>query len=1176
MLRLVRGEARRRWPVLRAVQRSQIHGFTVQRTKAVPELQLEATLLRHDRTGLEHLHIARDDPNNVFSIGFATPPTDSTGVPHILEHTTLCGSNKYPVRDPFFKMLNRSLATYMNAFTAADYTFYPFATVNQVDHANLRDVYLDATLFPRLREIDFLQEGWRLEHKNPEDPTTEIEFKGVVYNEMKGQMSDASYLFYIMFQREMYRGTIYGNDSGGDPKNIPDLTYSNLVDFHRRHYHPSNSKVFTYGSFPLEDQLESLNAKLMAFSSASLVTVSKTVDSWDTYRNIEVEGPSDPLAAAETQIKTSISFLCNDVVDTFETFSMKILSSLLLDGHGAPLYQGLIEADLGSDFSPNTGYDNSTKTSVFSVGLQGVSEDNLPKIGPKIKSILEKVAQDGFELNKINGVLHQMEIALKRKNANFGMSLLNSVASGWFNDVDPLALLSWNDTVDRFKKCLADGGYLEGLIRKYLLKGEGSGVLGFTMRPRSDFAASLAASETQRLSEKVTSLTETAKQKVHEDGLALLKFQDAEEDLSCLPSLHVSDIPKEVQHTRLELGGAVAGVPVDWNLKATGITYFRMIAKLDNLPEELRPYLPLFTDCFTNLGTKARSMAELEDAIRLKTGGIGVSAKVSTNHSTLEQFEEGIAVSGHCLDQNMPDMFDLIRSLLLETDFDNIDKLRHLLKMNASGVVSSVAESGHSFARTFANSMLTPAGLVSETHSGMTQVKLVSSLANKTDLSDVVVKLKAIRDVALRKGSLRAFVTLNPDYASVAEHQMSALFNSFVAEPTEKENRSSFTSTTPSKAFFPLPYSVNFAALSLKGVPYTHADGAPLQILAKLLTNKHLHRELREKGGAYGGGASFSATSGIFGYYSYRDPNTLRTLRTMEDAGAWAAAQSWTSQDLEEAKLSIFQGVDAPISVASEGMVYFTEQITAQMRQVRRERLLTVSAAQVRDVADRYLVRSVVDGTTSVAILGEKPDWIADAPNWKLFNWGLEAQTRIASDQLGDVTIPTTTTTTTTTGTSTSGTAGGTEGIHAEESQEVTQDKFEQYIKNPRRDDDGGLLTLELTERACKQLATVLQKRQDPALALRVALESGGCHGYQYVISLTNEIEPEDDVIFEKSGARVVVDETSLSLIDGSKLDYTMELIGSEFKVVDNPRAVSKCGCDTSIDIEIGKKPSQD
>ncbi|CCG82467.1 Mitochondrial presequence protease [Taphrina deformans PYCC 5710] len=1166
MLRLCRSPALRIRRGVLLDQRAAIHGFTIQRTKSVPELQLEATLLKHDKTGLEHLHIARDDPNNVFSIGFATPPTDSTGVPHILEHTTLCGSEKYPVRDPFFKMLNRSLATYMNAFTASDYTFYPFATVNQADHANLRDVYLDATLFPRLREIDFLQEGWRLEHKDPKDFKTEIEYKGVVYNEMKGQMSDASYLFYIMFQREMYRGTIYGNDSGGDPKNIPDLSYAQLLAFHQRHYHPSNSKVFTYGSFPLDEQLESLNAKLMAFSATPPSIISKAVDPWTSYRQVEVEGPHDPLAGAD-QIKTSVSFLCNDVADTFETFSLRILSSLLLDGHSAPLYKGLIESELGSDFSPNTGYDNSTKTAVMSVGLQGVSEQNLNKIRPRIQEILQGLANDGFAQDKVDGILHQMEIALKRKSANFGMSLLNSVASGWFNDVDPLALLAWNETVDRFKQNLASGNYMGDLIRKYLLKDDNAGVLGFTMRPSSDFASQLAKAETEKLNSAVSSLTEGERVKVQENGLALLKFQNAEENLDCLPTLRVSDIPKTVDHTRLELGGAVKGVSVDWNFKATGITYFRMIAKLKALPEELRPYLPLFTDCFTNLGTKKCDMATLEDAIRLKTGGISVGAKVSTHHSDMDKFEEGIAVTGHCLDQNLSSMFHLIRTIITETDFDNTDKLRQLLRMNASGIVSNVAESGHSYARTYAASLLTPAGEIAETHSGLSQVKLVSALANEADLSIIISKLKRIKECALQQDSLRCFVTTDPNNTKHLETELSQLFVAMAPGNQIEKKASTFQSTYPSKAFFPLPYSVNFAALSMRGVPYTHRDGAALQVLAKLLTNKHLHREIREKGGAYGGGATFSATSGIFGYYSYRDPNTLKTLQTMEDAGAWAVSQSWANQDLEEAKLSIFQGVDAPISVASEGMVYFTERITAEMRQQRREQLLAVNSSQIREVAEKYLVQSVVNEQTSVAILGEKPDWIEMAPNWKLFNWATEAQkvTEVA-EGLGDVSIPIETTK-----------LDNSAKDHPREinSSMQTTDTHGQLITNVRKGDDGEILTIEITERAQRQLRTVLEKRKESDLALRLALESGGCHGYQYAITLTNEIEVEEDVIFEKNGARVVIDEGSLAMIDGSKLDYTMELIGSEFKITDNPRAVSKCGCDTSIDIDIGVKKSK-
>lgn len=1123
----------------------------------MPELQLSATLLRHDRTGLEHLHVRRDDPNNVFSIGFATPPTDSTGVPHILEHITLCGSNKYPVRDPFFKMLNRSLATYMNAFTASDYTFYPFATVNETDHANLRDVYLDATLFPRLREIDFLQEGWRLEHQDPQDVKTPIEFKGVVYNEMKGQMSDASYFFYIMFQRELYRGTTYANDSGGDPKHIPELSHNALQAFHRHHYHPSNSKVFTYGSFPLEDQLQSLDAKLRSFSAGSSAPSVKIVPSWKGLRTVDTVGPLDPLTPADAQTKTSLSFVCNDVSDTSETFSLKILSTLLLDGHGAPLYKGLIEEGLGTDFSPNTGYDSSTKTAVFSIGLQGVVEANLPKIYARIQEILTNVVNNGFETTKLDGILHQMEISLKRKNANFGMSLLNSVASGWFNGVDPLEMLSWNSTLDRFKQRMASGDHLQSLIKKYLLVGNSTSALQFTMRPLETYSERTQEQEAQYLKSRVDALTESDLEIVKQDGLRLLEYQNAPEDTSCLPTLRASDISPIGRYVEIQDGKAISDVQVSWNLKGSGLTYLRLFSNLQSLPVELQPYVPLFADCFSNLGTISQTMAELEDDLKLKTGGIMVSPKISTNPSNTLEHEFGLILSSCCVDKNIPAMFGLIQKTIHETNFENVEKLKHLIRMNASSVISNIAESGHSFARTYAASRLTPSGRLAEVQSGMTQVKLMTALATQDDLSDVVSKLKQIKDFAFRKDSLRCFVTADPDHATLVERELQTLFSSFTTGHPILASTNEFLPLTPSKAFFPLPYSVNFAALAVRGVPYTHPDGAALQVLATLLTNKLLHREIREKGGAYGGGATFSATSGVFSYYSYRDPNIFRTLETMERAGAWASVQSWTTQELEEAKLSLFQSIDAPSSLSSEGMSQFADRVTPGMRQLRREQLLSVNCLNIQEAAQRYLVEALKNDEVSIAVLGQKPKSLDLLKDWTIFDWSNEASTL----ELPDETL------------STQVAASDMTKVQSAPIETELLDQYGQTIKNPRRGLDDQLLSVEMTDRACAQLVKVSNRPgQASPTALRLALESGGCHGYQYVISLTNEIDEEEDVIFKKLGATVVVDQETLALIDGSKVDYTVELIGSEFKILDNPRAVSKCGCDTSIDIDIGRQ----
>ncbi|OLL24897.1 Mitochondrial presequence protease [Neolecta irregularis DAH-3] len=910
-----------------------LHGYTVARTKHIPELQLDAIHLRHDQTGLEHLHIARDDPNNVFAIGFETPPYDHTGLPHILEHTTLCGSTKYPVRDPFFKMLNRSLANFMNAMTASDHTFYPFATTNAVDYANLQDVYLDSVFFPNLKQLDFRQEGWRLEHENPRDTSTPLVFKGVVYNEMKGQQSDSSYLFYVDFQKNMYRNTIYENDSGGDPKYITTLTWKNLVDFHKRYYHPSNSKVLTYGNFEIEDHLQAANLKIKNFSQIDPIPAQKEVKRFDGPRAVESIFPVDPMSDPKKQLKISLSFLANDTTDTFKTFSLKILSHLLTDGHSSPMYQALIDTGLGSDWSPNTGYDSSTKTAVFSIGLQGVQEGNETAVHEKIFEVLREVREKGFEVKKIEGVLHQLELGLKHKTAHFGMGIMYSILPGWFNQVDPFSILSWNETLDSFKREVAKGGYFEGLIEEYFLQNQSQ--LIFTMRPSSSLTDAIVQEEKERLSKQIGSLNSEDLTAIGKQGVELLEQQEAQEIVDCLPTLNVTDIQKFKEKTKLEFG-KIEDIDVQWRVTGTnGLTYFRAVNTLKNIPDDLKIYLPLFAECITNLGTKERSMGELEGEIRLKTGGLRVGTLVATNHSNLDQIEEGLTISGHCLDHNVHHMFNLLQILLFQTNFDNVEKLQSLIRGNASDAVNNIAASGHKFARAFASSCLTPGARATEVQGGMTQMKFMTQLAGMHDLSETIAKLKEISRIVFQKSSVRTAITCADESIKSNSAELSKFLKSF---PNQIASLSTTLSSAPlavpsQNAFFPFPFSVNYTALCLRGVPYTHHLGPSLQILSNLLTHRHLHREIREKGGAYGGGASYSGQGGILGFYSYRDPDARNSLTIMKESGKWAIHKDWTKRELEESKLSVFQKIDAPISVNQEGMIQFVDGITYDMRQ---------------------------------------------------------------------------------------------------------------------------------------------------------------------------------------------------------------------------------------------------
>ncbi|KAF8539642.1 Metalloenzyme, LuxS/M16 peptidase-like protein [Trichophaea hybrida] len=978
-----------------------LHGFTVQRAKSVPELQLAAIELKHDKTGADYIHVARDDKNNVFAIGFKTNPNDDTGVPHILEHTTLCGSEKYPVRDPFFKMLNRSLSNYMNAFTSGDHTTYPFATTNRVDFNNLMDVYLDATLKPLLQESDFKQEGWRIGPENPADPKSPLLFKGVVYNEMKGQMSDSSYLYYIRFQDHIFPDL---HNSGGDPQKITDLTLEQLRKFHKDHYNPSNAKIFTYGDAPIEEHLNRLNEKLAGFERSTVDKDLRESITLTENKSITVEGPIDPLTDKDAQYKTSVSWIMHDTTDVIETFSLKILSTYLLDGYGSPLYQGLIDEKLGSDFSPNTGFDTSSRKGIFSVGLQNVRQENLRTVQDKIHEVLRNVYERGFDEKKIEGILHQLELALKHKTATFGMSVMQGLTPGWFNGVDPFEDLAWEETVSKFKERYVQGGYLESLLKKYLLD---TNTLTFTMAPDKNYGQALVNEEARRLAAELEKVggESNARDSLVGQEMKLLEIQESarSQDLSCLPTLKVEDIPRKMEKKPLQ-HGKIGNVPVQWREAPTnGLTYFRAVNPLEDLPEELRLYLPLFTDAILRLGTATKSMEQLEDEIKLKTGGIKASTHVSTNHSSLEVTEEGLVFSGYCLDKNVPDMLELLRTALLETNFYAVSKLRTLIQGIASGFVNSLAESGHSFARTFAAAHLTPAAVTTEVMGGMTQVRLISNLAAKEIYNDALEKLRQIAQFAARQNGMRVAITCGSESVSDNERAVQKFVDSLPIAEIPQRTTALFDFEAPSKAFFPLPYQVSYTAMCLRTVPYTHRDGAALQLLSQLLTHKHLHHEIREKGGAYGGGAFHRGTGGIFGFYSYRDPNVANTLRVMEGAGEYALQRQWTERDLEEAKLSVFQGVDAPMSVSEEGMIYFLDGISDEMRQARREHLLDFSISDIREAAQKYLIDQIKANKTAIAVLGEPKDMYDE--QWNIFPLSLDPQASNDASQFEKVTL---------------------------------------------------------------------------------------------------------------------------------------------------------------------------
>lgn len=980
-----------------------VHGFTVHRSKDVPELNLTALQLFHDKTGAEYLHIARDDKNNVFAINFKTNTDDATGVPHILEHVTLCGSKQYPVRDPFFKMLPRSLSNFMNAFTAADYTSYPFATTNKQDFRNLTSVYLDATLNPLLKTSDFLQEGWRLGFEDPKAHNGEedVQLKGVVYNEMKGQMSDSSYLFYARYRDAIYPSL---HNSGGDPAQMTNLTYNELREFHERNYHPSNAKLFSYGDLDLSNHLELVSPVLGRFERADRTQSERLpINLSNGPLHVNTFGPNDTMQSSDRQFKSSISWTTCPTSDLLETFSLSLMASLLTSGYGSPLYQGLIESGLGHNYSSNSGFDTSGRVGIFTIGLDGMRQDDVPSLLEKLQEVLREKAKDAFVPNKVEGLLHQLEISLKHKSSNFGMGTLEKTVSGWFNGVDPLEGLSWNAVIDGFKSKYSNGNFLENLLEKYLMN---NNCLQFTMEPSEEYDERLECEEQQRLRAKFQELvakndndSSRAVEQIKRQEEELLADQENPEnsDVECLPSLHVDDIAR-IREQKPTRASKVGGADCIWRETATnGVTYITAKHKFKALSPELRLLLPLFTECLMRLGTKDKTVGDLEAEILLKTGGITVTPYQSPDLASLDGFEEGLLVSGYALEKNVPALIDLLRTLTIDIDFTSptaVSAVRELLESKVSGALDAVADSGNSFAMSSASAALTTRGFAQEQLSGLTQINAIAELLRnaRTDgssLAQLVEKLRGIQKIAVSStDSLGLMVVCEPTAVSSTEQELGRFVNGLpnVLPVTKDAYDVPDFIRGAEKALIKLPYQVSYTASCIQTVPYTSPEKAPLRVLSQLLTHNYLHPEIREKGGAYGASAIASPIGSLFSMSSYRDPNPRNSLQVFDQAGQYARDKAWSARELEEAKLSIFQRIDAPVDVNTEASKRFMFGITEEMEQNTRELLLDVTKEQVQEAAHKFLVGASAE-QKAAAVLGPHLSWMKDG--WQVQEMGI-------------------------------------------------------------------------------------------------------------------------------------------------------------------------------------------
>ena len=950
-------------------QASGILGYSIKKIIPLKEINSFLYLLEHSHTGAQHAHISNGDKENTFSVAFKTVPSDSTGVAHILEHTALCGSRKFPIHDPFFSMLKRSLNTFMNAFTSSDWTMYPFSTQNKKDFYNLMDVYLDSAFYPNIEELSFKQEGHRIEIEGgPEDAESlKLVYRGVVYNEMKGAMSSPNQVMVRSILNALYPETTYSYNSGGDPVVIPRLTYNQLKSFHQRHYHPSNAFFYTYGNLPLKDHLTFINDKILKhFKRIDPGTDVPSQPRWNRPQKKQYTYPLDKNEDPSKKCQVCVAWLTADIKDAFEVLILTLLEKILLGNPASPLRKALIDSNLGSSLSDGTGYDADNRDTMFVCGLKDVTLSDASKIETIIFDVLKDLSEKGIDKQIIESAIHQIEFHRKEITNTpypYGIKMLLTFAGSWFHGGDPERILRFDEDLTRLRNEIEKGAFFENRINTYFLDNPHRVLL--TLVPDQTMEEKESERVEKELDQILADTNPSELEKIIEDTKALKQLQEEIEDVSCLPTLELDDIPPSVQ--RVEASTSYSTIPATcYSQPTSGIFYFMAVAGSGLLPKERIPLVPFFCYAFTKIGTALHDYVEIARLMDAHTGGMSLSCHARTGFEGTAECLPFIAFNGKCLVRNQNKMFEIIEEFFYHFDFSDLIRLKSLFLEYRAGLESMVVQNGHRLAMSLASRNFSTSSALNETWSGIHQLKTIKTITqNLSDdnLKSISCELKEIGRTLFIKNNLKiALIGEDPALSSVSS-AIASIQKGLESGPESITSTDGFTPPDIDVADeipregWSTSSAVSFVASTFETVRLTHEDAPALSVISKILRSMYLHREIREKGGAYGGFAIYSPEDGIFYFGSYRDPHIVSTLKVYDGARNFLKSGNFSDEDIKEAVLQVCSEIDKPDPPGPAAKKAFFRKIVSlsdDMRERFKEKLLEMTRDQVINVAEQY------------------------------------------------------------------------------------------------------------------------------------------------------------------------------------------------------------------------------
>ena len=933
--------------------------YEVVQKEDLSDLKSKGTLLRHKKSGARVLLMENDDENKVFAIGFRTPPSDSTGVPHIMEHSVLCGSRDFPVKDPFVELVKGSLNTFLNAMTYPDKTVYPVASCNDKDFQNLMHVYMDAVFYPNIYKHDeiFRQEGWSYKM---DDPDGELTISGVVYNEMKGAFSSPEGVLDRVILNSLFPDTSYANESGGDPEVIPELTYEQFLDFHRKYYHPSNSYIYLYGKMDMEEKLRWLDENYLSdFDVEEVDSKIRYQEPFAQMKEVVQEYSITSDESEEDNTYLSWNKVIGTSLDEKLYLAFQILDYALLSAPGAPLKKALVDAGIGKDIMGS--YDNGIYQPIFSVISKNANMEQKEEFIRVIEDTLSEIADKGIDKKALRAGINYHEFRFREadfgnypRGLMYGLQLFDS----WlYDDEKPFIHMQAIPTFE-FLKSQVETGYFEDLIRRYLLDNTHGSIV--IIRPERGRTAKMDQALAQKLENYKQSLTREEREKLVEAARELEAYQEGEdspEDMAKIPVLKREDISREIAPVYNE-EKEVAGVKViHHDVETNGIGYATLMFDLSGIREDLLPYVGILQSVLGIIDTNNYEYGELFNEINVHTGGIGTSLELYTDVTKVKEkaFRATFEMKGKALYPKMDVLFSMMREILMESRLDDEKRLKEILAMLKSRLQMSFLSSGHTTAALRALSYTSPMAKFKDDTDGIGFYEVVRKIEEDFNghKEELIRNLKEIARRIFREDNMMVSYTSSQDGLEPMEKAFSAITGKlnvggeFPAENCilhcKKRNEGFKTSSK-------VQYVARVGNFIDGGEEYTGA----LQILKVILGYDYLWQNIRVKGGAYGCMSNFNRIGEAY-LISYRDPNLEKTMEVYENVVDYLKNFDVSDRDMNKFIIGTMSNIDRPMNPSAKGsrsMNLYMNHVSEEMIRTERAQILDADQGDIRALAD--------------------------------------------------------------------------------------------------------------------------------------------------------------------------------------------------------------------------------